>query len=200
MLISDINIDKHFAEEARLAASMSIWKMGDFFRLEDLCKIGLDGRNRYFRRTSWYLSANETRSEQMHVGFTTHLIQALYKEENYNVREAFRAPLLAFLLGIVRFLAKTQKFHDSLREIPQFASDWAAALTDTMGFIQMPDVDVGRCHKCGMVDPIRLDTMELMKAKTLVQYCSRCFPIHHLGDWTRDSCRITEAYFDRLYD
>lgn len=189
MLISDINIEKHFTEKARLAASVSIWKMGDFFRLEDLCKIALDGRDWYFRRTSWYLSGAQETSRKLHVSWIMHLIQALYKEDNYNVREAFRAPLLAFLLSIVRPLATNVEFHDLLREIPQFASDWAVALTDTMGSIGMPHVDEDMCDKCGTVYPVSLDTMEWMKVRNLEQYCSGCFPIHRLEDWTRDTGR-----------
>lgn len=168
--------------------------MGDFFRLEDLCEISLDGLKRHFQRTSWLFSADTgTRdaSKPLHISYITHLIQALYKEENHKVREFFRAPLLAFLLSIVRLLAKTKEFHDSLREIPQFASDWAAALTDTMGSIDMPHVEDDMCDKCGTFYPISLDTMEWIKVRNLDQYCSRCFPIHRLEDWTKDRGRST---------
>lgn len=167
---------------------MSIWKMGDFFRLDDLCKIGLDGRERYFHRTNWLFSARETTdaSKNLQISYITHLIQALYKEENHNVREAFRAPLLAFLLGIMRFLAATEEFHDLLREIPQFASDWAVALTDTMGSIKMPSSTPARCFKCNKLSSTRLDTIKWIRERRLHDYCSECFPVQNLEDWTRE--------------
>lgn len=176
----------------RLAASVSIWKMGDFFRLEDLCEISLDGLKRHFQRTSWLFSADTgtgNASKPLHISYITHLIQALYKEENHKVREFFRAPLLAFLLSVVRFLVATEEVHDALREIPQFASDWAVALMETMSSIGMPHVDDGMCDMCRAMCPVSLDTMEWMKVRDLEKYCSGCFPFHRLEVWTRDRGR-----------
>lgn len=159
--------------------------MGVFFRIEDLCKIGLEGREKYFRRTSWLFSAKETTDscKKLQISYITHLVQALYKEENHSSREVFRAPLLAFLLTIIRVLAETEEFHGLLREIPEFASDWAVALTDTMGSVKMPGLSTDRCIKCA-ASSTRLDTMKWIKEKRCQFYCPACFPVQHLEDWT----------------
>ncbi|KAK2609668.1 hypothetical protein N8I77_003158 [Diaporthe amygdali] len=170
-----INVEKFFPGKARLTASIPIWKMGDFFSLEDLCKVAIEGRDAFFRSVSDII----------------YLVKEVYKEERGDIRKAFIPPLLALLLSGLRFLAKTDEFKDLLRDMPAFALDWAMTLTNGIGSVQMPKSCRQKCAKCNKWGSTGINHVKWIKQRKLKSLCPQCFPVQRLEDWVGESSEST---------
>lgn len=64
-------------------------------------------------------------------------IRGLYLDR-IDVRKAFRPGLFSILLNGMRYFASTLSFNTLLKECPEFAIDWAMALTSGLGSLVAP--------------------------------------------------------------
>lgn len=185
MLIANSGVDvgKSFTTPVGLYACMSIWRMGDFFLLEELCKFALDELDGTFRRVSWSLTSNQTDSAKQSATIKiVKLVRALYKQDRSNVGDAFKPTIMAFLVSGIRILEKNKPFTDLLFEIPTFASDWAAILTDNMtniGVTYRPQ----SCAKCNQRDHSNAALGKWTTGQKVEGFCGQCFPLQLLEDW-----------------
>lgn len=162
---------------------MSIWRMGDFFLLEELCKFALDEMDRTLRRVSWSLTTNSTESaKQSATSNIVKLVRALYKQGRSNFGDAFKPTILAFLISGIHILEKNDPFTDLLCEIPAFASDWAVILTKNMtviGSTYRPD----KCTKCMKQGHAGVMLGKWIKEQKVEGFCGICFPLQQVEDW-----------------
>lgn len=177
-----------------MTASIPIWKLGDFFCLEDLCKLALRERDEYFRKRASFFSATET--DQLlapkTVTILVHLVQTVYKEEWSDVQKVFRPPVVAFLLSCVHCLLPDMKeFEDLLREVPEFALDWAMAVTNTLGSKKMPKRTSNKCKKCGELGATSFDLAKWLTKQCPDFYCEDCFPLPRLENWKGEGSKKT---------
>ncbi|KAI7775047.1 hypothetical protein LA080_007429 [Diaporthe eres] len=180
-----INVSKSFTTPIGLHACMSIWRVGDFFLLEGLCRLALDEADRTFRGVSWCFTATQETesSKQSATSNIVKLVRALYNQGPNDVRDAFRPTILAFLMSGVHILEKNKTFKDLIHEIPAFASDWAATLTDNMSSVGSKD-RLGECAKCKAScysGGVMLG--KWIKEQKVEGFCGTCFPLQQLEDW-----------------
>lgn len=182
-----INVSKSFTKPVGLYVSMSIWKLGDFFCLEDLCNLALDEADSTFRKASWGLSLKyPTESEKQSAACNVvKLVRALYNQARDDVFAAFKPIILAFLFCGLQILEKNETFHSLLSDQPIFAIDWAATLTDNLASIRaMRSNEV--CAKCVQVSPCYREYRrhaKWVKGQKVEIFCNNCFPHQNLEDW-----------------
>lgn len=184
-----INVSKNFTAPVGLYASMSIWKIGDFFRLSDLCQLALDETDATFRRVSWTLAAKNSAesAKESATGNIVKLVRVLYNQGRNDVRDAFKPTILAFLVSGIHILEKNKTFKDLLYEIPVFASDWAVTLTDNMPSINAPE-SAEKCTKCMRSMSYRpravsFKCVRWVKEQKVEGFCNTCYPLRQLEDW-----------------
>lgn len=180
-----VNVSKNFTAPIGLHACMSIWRVGDFFLLEDLCKLALDEADRTFRGLSWMFTpwATAEFSKQSATSNIVKVIRALYNQGRSDVCDAFKHTILAFLVSGFHVLKKNPTFQDLLYEIPAFASDWALMLTDNMTLITSTN-HPEECAKCSSPRhrSIAMRT-NWVQGQKVEGFCGTCFPIQQLEDW-----------------
>lgn len=182
-----INVSKNFTKPGGLYVSMSIWKLGDFFRLEDLCNLALDETDSTFRKASWgFITMPTTESaKQSAASNIAKLVRALYNQERGDVCAAFKPTILAFVFCGLNILEKNETFHGLLSDQPAFAIDWAATLTDNLTSTR-PIQSNDRCAKCGKEPPYYQEYpkhAKWVKGQKGETFCTKCFPHQELEDW-----------------
>lgn len=118
-----------------------------------------------------------------------HLVQVVYKEKRKDVRETFKRPVLAFLLSSIHFLSQREVFRDLIRKLPEFASDWAMALTSSMGSTKMPKRSSDKCAKCRKSSSKSINLAKWIKEQQAEMFCQNCFSLPRLEDWTGESSK-----------
>lgn len=89
MVNSGFNVSRSLNEQLDPIASIAIWRVGDFFGIEDFCKLALDGFNEELRKASWLFAAKESLEDFNHsANNCVQLIQALYNQEKGDGFEA----------------------------------------------------------------------------------------------------------------
>lgn len=163
---------------------MSMFRVGDFFLLEDLCTLALHWADRTFRGISWaFLTTEETDlSKQSATDNIVKLVRALYTQEQRHLYDAFKPSILAFLISGTHILKENAVFKDLLYEIPAFASDWAVTLTDNM---TRPFSRPEHCAKCTASWSRRsnLNFSNWIKGRKVEAFCDKCYPFQPLEDW-----------------
>lgn len=181
-----VNVGRNFTTPVGLYACMSIWRVGDFFLLEGLCRLALDEADRTFRGVSWGFTATQETdsSKQSATSNIVKLVRALYNQGPNDVRDAFKPTILAFLMCGIHVLEKNKTFKDLIHEIPAFASDWAATLTDNMSSVGSNDRS-GECVKCKESTSYYSSVMlaKWIKGQNVETFCGACFPFQQLEDW-----------------
>lgn len=169
-----------------MTASVPMWKMGDFFCLDDLCKLALHQRDEYFRTMSSHHTTVEKPEAlpQEKANSLAYLIRGVYQEKRSDVGKVFRPPLLAFLLPLIHTLSRMETFKDLLRELPELALDWAVALTGSIGSGNMPKRPSDTCSKCKKPSSKSVNFAKWIKEHEVEIFCVECFPLQRLEDWT----------------
>ncbi|KAL1862894.1 hypothetical protein Daus18300_008224 [Diaporthe australafricana] len=169
-------------------ASISIWKLGDFFCLEGLCKLALDGRAQRLREISFSVRSEVKPASREQLSIIIHMVRGVY-EGGTNVRNVFGPPLIAFLLDNVRSVAKTEAFENLLLDLPEFASEWAITLTNTVSSITKRDNPffVNKCAKCNELSTGRTNRLKWFKERKVERLCEECFSIPPVEDWINGS-------------
>ncbi|KAI3392434.1 hypothetical protein diail_5713 [Diaporthe ilicicola] len=198
-----LKINDNLPEEATLSTNISIWRLGDFFCLKDLCAIALDKYRRALRLLSWWLSS-KTSSDSLRRQQTRQmiqLIQTLYKQKGARIPKALASPLFALILANIQVLGKNEEFTKLLVHLPEFASDWAVAFTKTMSSSLRPEDHClngsnrrffGRCNECNLMSD-RCTSRHAPKRGEMVQLlCGYCFSAQQLVEWTRGSSSDNE--------
>lgn len=170
---------------------MSIWKLGDFFRLEDLCNLALDEADSTFRKASWgFITMPTTESAKQSAAINiAKLVRALYNQERGDVCAAFKPTILAFVFCGLKILEKNETFHSLLFNQPVFAIDWAATLTDNLTSTR-PRESYDKCAKCGNSSSYYQDYPKLakwVKGQKAETFCTTCYPPQELEDWVGGS-------------
>lgn len=172
---------------AKLSANLSIWKLGDFFCLEGLCKIAFNRHAESLREISFPPRLREKPASREQLGIIVHLVRALY-EGGSNVRNVFGPPLMAFLLDSVYFVAKTEAFEHLLLDLPEFASEWVLTFTGTVGSIKEPvNPSAYKCARCNGLPPGRINRLKWLKERKVEYLCEKCFSVPPVENWINES-------------
>lgn len=164
--------------------------MGDFFCLEDLRKVAIEGFNELSRQLTFMLSVMKI-TDSLALGQVRNIVQqvqTLYKERSA-IQELVKSRLLAILLSGIHLFAKTQEFQTLLCELPEFASDWAVALTNSVGSLSMPQSIPGLCDRCNGRLPLGFDRVLWFKQRRLEVFCENCFPDQCLENWIGEAIK-----------
>lgn len=191
--ISGVDVLKHFPAMVGITASIPIWKLGDFFCLDDLCKLALRGRDEYFRRYASAFSASgiDHPLAPKNIRVIVQTVQAVYSEERTDVNNEFRPPLLAFLLSCIhRSFFDDKVFKELLHELPEFSADWATALANSLGSNKVLRRFSDKCKQCGAsVSKLSVNFAAWIKEHRAEFFCQDCFPLPRLEDWTGESSK-----------
>lgn len=180
-----IDVSKNFATPRGLYASMSIWKMGDFFLLQDLCKLALDEVDSTFRKLSlsfFSIMPTTESAKKSAASKVAKLVRAVYRQERDDVRVAFKPTILAFIFCGLKIWEKNKTFNDLLFDEPAFAIDWAATLSNNMTTIRATG-SRELCAKCAKQKSL----WKWIKGEKVETFCSTCFPSQGLEDWVGGS-------------
>lgn len=175
---SGINVTTTFtADHPVFIASISVWRVGKFFLLQDLCKLALDGFQNRLRQASWELAGTSS-SEHWEVPIKNCVgfVRELYQQERSDILDAFRPATLSFLISVIHIFGKSPEFKDLLREIPGFSSDWAVAITNCMASIKTPPNCSDECAKCRKLGVTHLNRAKWFKEQKNEYLCEKCFP------------------------
>lgn len=180
----EIDVSKTFATPSGLYAPMSIWKMGDFFLLQDLCKLALDEVDSTFRKLSLTLFSIMPTTEwakRSAASKVAKLVRAVYRQERDDVRVAFKPTILAFIFLGLQIWEKNKTFNDLLFDEPMFAIDWAATLSNNITSIRA----TGSRELCACAK--QKSNWKWVKGEKVETFCSTCFPPQGLEDWVGGS-------------
>jgi hypothetical protein len=198
MFNSDINVRAIFGVEATVTTMMSVWLLGDFFLLGDLCKVALDCFIAGLRKISWALSAESAPENEKLVHNCIKLVRRLYRKATHNVFEAFKPNTLSFLVSGIHLFAKSREFMDLLYEEPAFCSDWALAVTNSIGTTKVPPRSSDRCAKCKTLGHARLNHEKWFKEQEIEYFCEKCFLLQPLENWNGKGGAMPEVSDDGL--
>lgn len=187
-------MSRSFNEELGPIACIAVWRVGDFFGLEDLGKLAIDAFNEELRKASWLFAVKETLNDVSHsVDNCVHLISTLYEEKKGDSLEAFRATSLAFLISGIHIFAKSKAFKDLLLETPEFASDWAVAVMNSMASVKMPHISTNKCAKCKRLSQTHLNRVKWIQEQVAEHLCRHCFPLECLEESDEEASQSTSG-------
>jgi hypothetical protein len=183
MLDSGINVTTTFPAIGSIA-SISVWRVGDFFLLQDLCKLALDGFKEQLRKASWEFSGM-SRPEHLDESIKNcvDFVRQLYQQGRSSIFEAFAPTTLSFLASVIHIFGESREFRNLLRDIPKFSTDWAVALTDSMASIKTPPHTSNKCAKCRKLGVTHLNRARWVKEQKVEHLCKKCFPFQRLRNW-----------------
>lgn len=181
ILILGVYVGKNFGTLFAEKMAISVWRVGDFFLLQDLCKLALDSFKDVLREASWELSIHSgPQSAQEFVREFVDFVPKLYQQGTGDLFAAFRPTTLSFLVSSIHIFSKSREFMNLLHDVPEFSSDWAVVLTNSMGFAKTPPASSNRCVNCQKLGWMYLNRTKWFEKQETKYYCKQCYSLDHL--------------------
>lgn len=169
------------------ALYIRIWKTADFFCLEELKTIAVDKFTNY---NNIFLPAISLNGPTISTKVTQHLVNCarlIWTETREDLRAIFGSIVLGTLLGGICYFYKTEEFKNLIKEVPDFASQWALSLTAVVGSAGAPEKrakQCAKCHKASAVEGGCIDVLGWMKeGGSLKTFCTTCIPLPNVQEW-----------------
>lgn len=187
-------LGKHFPDEYTWIACMQVWKLADFFCLEELKELSTKARDAAALHwaKSYALHLSNKRPTEFPPDFIKAIIYsitALYNDDrdDSRFREAFKSHLLGTAIVGISLLREEREFKELNYDDWILAVDWSLALTACIDGTEArididPNYGAARCHKCGQLEEEGVreiyPNMSLRKrGRGDKGLCGHCFPV-----------------------
>lgn len=117
---------------------MSLWKVGDFFLLSDLCDLAMHELGTATRDTAKIMCFAARK--------IIHAIRSIYSANHEGLKAAFRPHLFGVAMSRIDVMAQEEGFKSLLKDIPDFAADWALELMAAFACRVPPQTGYGAAY------------------------------------------------------
>lgn len=186
---------------------MKVWKLGDFFCLDELQKLATKGRDDaalHWAKTYALHLDKDTLSEfpPKMLESLVQAIAALYRDDRDDIdfRSAFGPRLLSMAISSISLLSNSAEFRSILHDIPGFAVEWSVELMLCVGAMSSlhgahirlrrevaRKYGTSRCAKCNAITDTLYPNIVIWAKNPGKHHdemvCESCFPMPTLEQW-----------------
>lgn len=161
-----------------------IWKTADFFCTEELKTMVVNKFHSLSNLCSRWTGRKNLHADDLRKFLCC--VSLVWKEDREDVRDIFGPPLVGIILNGISYFSKLEELKSLIKEVPDFAAQWALALTAGVGSVANSKHRAGNCSKCGIdcTEDSFVDLVGWMKQGGLLEtYCRGCLSVTNMEKW-----------------
>lgn len=203
-----VDLQKSYPEDDAFVALMRIWKTAKFFFSDSLCNLAVHAANEYAKdHTQVFCSAfpgadHEKEMDSIINNSFKPALSFLYSKEMKHFAPTFLPIYKRLAAASVHRLSESEAFHTLLREVPDFAAEWATSLMRSFKVWNPlnPKRAGGCCYECGkdMGGKGTVDSSRWIRNELLIVTCDRCYRMPDLAEWADTEEAKRKVKIDRV--
>lgn len=177
---------------------MKVWKLADFFCLDELRRLALKGRDdaslHWIKTYAWHLNRNTL--PEFPPGMRWSIvasITALYRDarDDADFRGAFKSHLLGTAIAGISLVSQSAAFFAALRRFPELGFDWFLKLMSCVGAAGVwhfsgprgKRLTCGRCGARRLESEMYPNVLKWNRTRVKEVVCEACFPMRTLENF-----------------